>query len=228
MVPGSVQSLVQARMDQLEPADRQALQTASVLGQRFALDALRHLLDSPNYTCTGSDRAPAGAAGGRRAAVRPRPDPRRRLRHPAQGRRRQLHRKAAGWFGDGEPVLRAEHLDRAGDPAAPSAYLAAARSETAAYRYQRARDLVERGLEIATAPADIFALTCQKGRAAARPGRDAGRARFLPSWRSRWRRMTLNAAAPGWAWPGSNGSPTTSMAPSPTSSGPRRRRGRTV
>ena len=163
VVPGSVQSLVQARMDQLEPADRQALQTASVLGQRFALDALRHLLDSPNYTCTGLIE---------RQLVRPVDDEllfgHALIRDAVydtllRASRRQLHRKAAGWFGDGEPVLRAEHLDRAGDAAAPSAYLAATRSEAAAYRYQPARDLVERGLEIATAPADIFALTCHKG-----------------------------------------------------------------
>jgi predicted ATPase len=35
-VPGSVRSLVQARLDQLEPLDRTALQVASVLGQRFS------------------------------------------------------------------------------------------------------------------------------------------------------------------------------------------------
>ena len=50
-VPGSVQSLVQARMDQLDPFDRQALQTAAIFGQRFALDALRHALQSPDYDC---------------------------------------------------------------------------------------------------------------------------------------------------------------------------------
>ena len=52
-VPGSVQSLVQARMDQLAPADKQALQAASVFGQRFALDALRQLIDDPDYACAG-------------------------------------------------------------------------------------------------------------------------------------------------------------------------------
>ena len=50
-VPGSVQSLVQARLDHLPPTDRQALQAASVLGQRFAPDALGHLLDRPDYDC---------------------------------------------------------------------------------------------------------------------------------------------------------------------------------
>jgi predicted ATPase len=45
-VPGSVQSLVQSRMDQLDPFDKQALQTAAIFGQRFALDALRHALQN--------------------------------------------------------------------------------------------------------------------------------------------------------------------------------------
>ena len=53
-VPGSVQSLVQARLDHLPPADRQALQAASVLGQRFAPDALGHLLGQPRTTAPTS------------------------------------------------------------------------------------------------------------------------------------------------------------------------------
>ena len=53
-----------------------------------------------------------------------------------QGRRRELHRRAAAWFAARDPVLHAEHLDRAEDPAAPRAYLAAARAQAAAYRYE--------------------------------------------------------------------------------------------
>ena len=60
-VPGSVQSLVQARMDQLEPADKQALLAASVFGQRFSLDGLRYLIDRPRVCLRGPDRAGAGA-----------------------------------------------------------------------------------------------------------------------------------------------------------------------
>ena len=40
-------------MDQLDAPDKQALQAASVFGQRFALDALRHMIESPNYICAG-------------------------------------------------------------------------------------------------------------------------------------------------------------------------------
>ena len=60
-------------------------------------------------------------------------------------------------------MLRAEHLDRAEDPAAPRAYLEAARAQAADYRYERARALTERGLALAADPADRFALTCLHG-----------------------------------------------------------------
>ena len=38
-LPGSIQSLVLARLDRLAPADKAAVQAASVLGQRIELDA---------------------------------------------------------------------------------------------------------------------------------------------------------------------------------------------
>jgi len=50
-VPDSIRSLVLARMDRLPVVDRQALQAASVIGQRFALDALRHITDQQDYDC---------------------------------------------------------------------------------------------------------------------------------------------------------------------------------
>jgi class 3 adenylate cyclase len=48
-VPDSVQSLVQSRVDQLEPSDKAALQAASILGQRFGRDQLSFLLAQPDY-----------------------------------------------------------------------------------------------------------------------------------------------------------------------------------
>jgi class 3 adenylate cyclase/tetratricopeptide (TPR) repeat protein len=162
-VPGSVQSLVQARMDQLDPHDKQALQAASVFGQRFALEALRHQIDDPDYDCAPLIRRflirPAGddflfAHALIRDAV---------YDSLLRVRRREFHLRAAGWFADRDLVLHAEHLDRAEHPSAPQAYLAAARAQAADYRYERARALTDRGLAIATDPADRFALTCLQG-----------------------------------------------------------------
>ncbi|HYZ26424.1 MAG TPA: adenylate/guanylate cyclase domain-containing protein [Geminicoccaceae bacterium] len=122
-VPGSVQSLVQARLDHLAPVDKQALQAASIFGQRFALAALRCLIDDPDYACTGPVEhfryvAWAFAHALIRDAV---------YDSLLRARRRELHLRAAGWFAERDLVLWAEHLDRAEDPGAPRAYLAAAR-----------------------------------------------------------------------------------------------------
>ena len=60
-------------------------------------------------------------------------------------------------------VLHAQHLDRAEAPAAPGAYLAAAKEQARNYRDERALQLVARGLALVQARADEFALTCMRG-----------------------------------------------------------------
>ncbi len=162
-VPPSIQSLVLARMDRLPPQDRQAFQAASVIGQRFDLSLLRHLLGAPNYVC---DVLLANAL------VLPEGDYflfAHALIHEGayasllRSRRRELHRQAAEWFAGHDPVLHAQHLDRAEDDRAPQAYLQAAAAQRAAYRTDAALRLGERGLEIARANADRHALTCSIG-----------------------------------------------------------------
>jgi tetratricopeptide (TPR) repeat protein len=162
-VPGSVQSLIQARMDQLEPLDKQALQAASILGQRFSLDALRHLTLDPGYACAGLIA---------RFLVRPQGDDflfaHALIRDGIydsllQTRRRELHRRAADWFAGRDLVLHAEHLDRAGDAAAPLAYLAAARAPGDGVPDRAGAAAVERGLALAGERADVYALTRFQG-----------------------------------------------------------------
>jgi tetratricopeptide (TPR) repeat protein len=143
------------------------LQAASTLGQRFSLEALRHLIEDPDYTCKGliehylvrpegEDILIAHALikeGIQSSLLKP--------------RARALHRRAAAWYAERDPVLHAQHLDRAEDPGAPRAYLNAARAQAAAYHFERALELVVRGLEVAGAAtdsaADAFALTCMRG-----------------------------------------------------------------
>jgi len=162
-VPGSIQSLVQARMDRLKSTDREALQAASVIGQRFAPDVVRYLLGKPDYECVellahnlvGRQEdsylfAHALIRDGVYASLLKR-------------RRRALHLRAAKWFAERDPQLRAEHLERAGDPAAADAYLEAAEAQAESYRYERAMQLIGRGLALAASPAVTFALTCLEG-----------------------------------------------------------------
>jgi class 3 adenylate cyclase/tetratricopeptide (TPR) repeat protein len=162
-VPGSIQSLVLARMDRLDAGDKRALQAASVVGQRFTLELLRELIDDPEYQCDELmvHRLIRPEAGGFLFA------------HALilegvyssllQAQRRTLHRRAADWFAEQDPALRAEHLDRGEDPEAPDAYREAALAQIQIYHNERAMELVERGLAIARSGADKVELTCLKG-----------------------------------------------------------------
>ncbi len=149
-MPASIQSLVLARADRLRPLDKRALQAAAVVGQRFTLEAMRAMIGITDYSPQELlrhrlIRADAGAFLFAHALIRdgiydslltqPRQD---------------LHRAAAQWFDKRDPVLRALHLDLAGDPAAALAYDAAARAVAAQYRNDQALTLAEMGLALAT------------------------------------------------------------------------------
>lgn len=148
-IPGSVQSIVLTRMDNLELEDRRALQAASVLGQRFSIDVLRHLMENRVYDCRGLVQhfliRPEGTSFlFTHALVRDGV-----YSSLLKGRRTALHRRAADWFSSSDLPLWAEHLDLAGDSSAAGAYLAAAQEEAEAYRNEGALNLSERGLAIA-------------------------------------------------------------------------------
>ncbi|MGH6920414.1 MAG: adenylate/guanylate cyclase domain-containing protein, partial [Geminicoccaceae bacterium] len=162
-IPGSVQNLVQARMDRLSPPDKMALQAASIFGQRFSLEALRFVIERLDYSCAEPVahflvRPRGGGFLFAHALIRDGV-----YDSLLKRRRRELHRRAADWFAERDAVLHAEHLDRAEAPEAPRAYLDAARAQAGEHRYERARQLVERGLALAADPADVFALMCFKG-----------------------------------------------------------------
>lgn len=157
-VPGSIQGLVLARLDRLPAADRRAIQAAAVLGPRFAPAALCHLLGNEAYDVTplvdhqllrrnGADYQFCHALirDGAYESV-------------LKSRRRELHARAGEWYASRDLVLAAGHYERAGHAAAPRAYLAAAEAEAMRYHYGIALTLAERGLGLAAAREDRFAL----------------------------------------------------------------------
>ena len=172
-LPGSIQALVHSRMDRLAAADKAALQAASVLGQRFQLEALRHLLESPGYDCAvlvehflvrpeGSELMFCHALirDGAYASL-------------LHARRRRLHARAAEWFASRDEPLAAEHFDRADDPRAASAYLSAADGCIVQFRFPAALALIERGLALATEQETRFSLAMARGRVLVELGRSA-------------------------------------------------------
>lgn len=162
-MPGSLQNLILARVDRLEPADRQALQVASVLGQRFEMDALRHLLGNPGYSLTrvqdqGLVRSEAGEHLFAHALIQ----------EAVYGsllrtRRLELHAAAARWYAQRDPVLEARHLGAAGSPEAFAAYVRAARAEAAGYRIEHALELIGRALAFASGERDRCDLFLLRG-----------------------------------------------------------------
>ncbi|MEP7303465.1 MAG: adenylate/guanylate cyclase domain-containing protein [Caldimonas sp.] len=172
-LPGSIQALVHARMDRLAGDDKAALQSAAVLGQRFAADALRHLLDNPGYDSRllvenflvrpdGSELMFCHALI-RDGAYES-------LLHK---RRRILHGRAAEWFESRDLVLAAEHFDRAEDARAAPAYLAAGNSVATQFRHAAALALIERGLALAATHEVRFELLMARGRLMLELGRTA-------------------------------------------------------
>ncbi len=170
-LPGSIQALVHARMDRLAPADKAALQAAAVLGQRYSLAALRHLIDNPGFDCRILvEHFLVRDDGGELLFCHA------LIRDGAYGsllhsRRRQLHERAADWFAARDLVLAAEHFDRAEHPRAALAYLAAGEELTSRFRLQQALGLVERGIELAAGREARFALLIARGRLLVELGR---------------------------------------------------------
>jgi predicted ATPase len=123
-LPPSLHGVVLARLDRLGPNDRRAIEAAAILGQRFRLADLRRLIAEESFD-------PAELA--RRHLVRPE-SVEVAFAHAlirdgvyaslTYERRAQLHRAAAALLAHDPPVS-AEHLERAGDPEAPAAYLRA-------------------------------------------------------------------------------------------------------
>ncbi len=147
-LPGSIQALIQARMDRLEGSDKNALQAAAVLGQRTTLAAMRHLVGDPAYDprllvdqfllrpqadelvfCHALIRDGAYAS----------------LLH---ARRRQLHQAAGSWIAEQDAALAAEHFERAEDPRAAAAYFQASEAQASRHRNAEALELVERSLKL--------------------------------------------------------------------------------
>ncbi len=162
-IPGTIQGIVQARLDVLAGHDREAIQAASVLGQRFSRTALAALLNNDNYDpvnlLTNVLIRPAGDDFHIAHAL---------IREGVYAsmltpRRTELHRRAAVWFDGDDPILHAEHLDKADDSGAGQAYLEAAIGESEKRRYEPARRLVERALELDTTQQVRFDLICRHG-----------------------------------------------------------------
>jgi DNA-binding SARP family transcriptional activator len=163
VVPPSVQSLVQARLDALERSDRDTLCAAAILGNRVALPALAHLVGvdlpvvEPLLSASLLRRSEDGYAF---VHVLVRDGVYESL---TEARRNELHRLAAAFYAGRDATLYAQHLDRASDARAAAAYLAAAEAQRRVGNLERADAACVRGLGLAEAPQERLALALLHG-----------------------------------------------------------------
>ncbi|MGN6610179.1 MAG: ATP-binding protein, partial [Angustibacter sp.] len=169
-VPSTLRGVLQARLDALTMAERIVLQRASVVGRVFWDDAVDHLDDG-----TAAPTSSALDQLHRRELVFQRErsafDSAREflfkhalLRDVAyegvlRSRRSAYHAQAARWLAevtertgrvDEYAALIAEHLDRAGEPAAVRWYLRAAQHASSIHALTEAVRLLSRGIELAS------------------------------------------------------------------------------
>jgi tetratricopeptide (TPR) repeat protein len=142
-----------------------------VLGQRYGLDALRHLIEDDRYDCRLlADHFLVRADGGEfmfcHALIRD--GVYASLLHK---RRRALHARAGEWFARDDISLAAEHFERAEDGRAAPSYLKASEAAAAQFRHSAALALVERGLALAAEQGTRFALLMMRGRLLVELGR---------------------------------------------------------
>jgi tetratricopeptide (TPR) repeat protein len=140
-----------ARIDRLPARDKEAIQAAALIGKRFELVLLRHLIGDAAYTATSllaQDLVRSDGTGLLFSHALIQESVYASLLH---SRKRKLHTRAAEWFAERDAVLHAEHLDRAEVSAAAAAYLDAAAGLARAMQFDRALSLAERGCNLATA-----------------------------------------------------------------------------
>ena len=150
-LPWSVAALVEQRLATLPIAERQALQAAAVLGQRFAVSALERMLEDA-VPWTGIETSGLLCRDGQWARFTHALVSEGILAALSEPSRRALHLRAANIYQRQDAELYAEHLARAGDPAAAQACLAAARACLQRHRYDVGMELARRAVDLATDP----------------------------------------------------------------------------
>ena len=162
-LPDSIQTLVLARIDRLQEKEKGILQAASVIGQRFEVDVLNHLLNVTNADLRGLINHNLIREEGKGYLFSHALIQESIYGSLLRSKKIDLHKKAADWYSEHDVVLCATHLDRAGDTAAPSAYLAAAQREAHQFRIDGALALATRGFALAKQQKDLYALISMQG-----------------------------------------------------------------
>jgi tetratricopeptide (TPR) repeat protein len=170
-LPSSLRGLILVRIDRLGAGDKDVIQAASALGERFDAEVLRHVLGGGQIDLSRLTRAGLLRASGQEVAFGHALIRDASYRSLLREKRQSLHRRAAEWFEDRDLLLHAVHLKEAGAPEAALACRRAAEDRLGRYRPSEALDLVEMGLGLTRNNGDRSALTLLKARVCLELGR---------------------------------------------------------
>ncbi len=170
-LPGSLQNLVQSKLDLLAAPQRRAIRVASAIGQYFSLAFLRAVLGQPEHDLLDCSRQYIVRATDRDNFV---------FVHdlvmqgiyesmpPAQ--RDETHLALARAYENGDSHLRAQHLHKARHADAPAALVAVIVERIADFQYAAALELIGQCQRIGYAPPDLYRLQLLAGRCHAKMG----------------------------------------------------------
>ena len=103
-VPGTLQAVIAARIDRLDPEANRALNAAAVIGSRFSRACCRLWGSSLSSGIRGGEFIDQTRLPAARIRVSASPDPGGRIRVPAQIRSRELHRRVAAAIESRDPA----------------------------------------------------------------------------------------------------------------------------
>ncbi|MEO7495480.1 MAG: AAA family ATPase [Massilia sp.] len=170
-LPGSLQNLVQTKLDLLAPAQRRGVRVASAIGQYFSLSFLREVLREPDHDVLDCVR---------QYIVRPMERDGYVFVHDLvmQGiyetmpaaQRAEIHLTLAHGYQASDRLLHAQHLHKARHRDAPAALLAVIDERIGGHQYLAALELVGVCLRIDYAPRDDYRLQLLSGKCRAKMG----------------------------------------------------------
>jgi hypothetical protein len=159
-IPGSIESMMIARVDRIPVRERKALKVASVYGQWFTLEMVNHLLDTSNilFNAALASHLIRSENSGfiftnsmLQEAI---------YSSYLSKQKKELHDHAAVWYSGKDLILEAQHLDRAENPKASEAYLRASENCRKRFDFSNGLLLVERGIELAQEELEKYQLIC--------------------------------------------------------------------
>ncbi len=163
-LPGSINSIVQSRVDRLKDRDRLMLQAASVIGQQFDMETVSFLIksavDDP-ASLIQNHLVRREVFGFRFAHAL--------IREGVYGAllsdvREMLHSRAAAWYQDRDLALWARHLSLAGSELAIGAFQQAVSEKIGKFQYDGAMSLVKQAQPLLRSEADEISFRFLEGK----------------------------------------------------------------